>query len=147
MAANISSTLLCEQILQNAADAVIYADRTGVIQLWNAGASAIFGYTAEEALGKSLDLIVPERQRQRHNEGYQKVMDTGVTRYGKELLAVPALRKDGTRISLEFSIVLVRDENGTPQGVAAIMREVTARRQQEQELRQRLAALEAKDKG
>jgi len=106
----------------------------------------MFGYTAEEALGKNLDLIIPERQRQRHWEGYEKVMATGETRYGKELLAVPALHKDGTRISLEFSIVLVRDDTGSPQGVAAIMRDVTTRRQQEQEMKQRLAALETKGK-
>jgi PAS domain S-box-containing protein len=145
MAANISSQLY-EQIIQNAPDAIVYADRAGIIQLWNAGAEVMFGFTAKEALGKSLDLIVPERQRQRHNEGYLRVMDTGVTRYGKELLAVPALRKDGTRISLEFSIALVRDDNGTLQGVAAIMRDVTTRRQQEQELKQKLAALEVKGK-
>lgn len=145
MASNISPKL-SEQIIQNAQDAIIYADRAGLIQLWNAGAEAIFGYTAKETLGKNLDLIVPERQRQRHLEGYEKVMATGVTRYGKELLAVPALRKDGTRISLEFSIVLVRDDTGAPQGVAAIMRDVTARRQQEQEMKQRLAALEARGK-
>lgn len=135
---------LCEQIVRNASEAIVYADRAGTIQLWNTGAEAMFGYTAEEVLGENLAVIIPERQRQRHWDGYEKVMATGETRYGKELLAVPALRKDGTRISLEFSIVLVRDDTGSPQGVAAIMREVTARRQQEQEMKQRLAALETK---
>jgi PAS domain S-box-containing protein len=145
MASDISPQL-SEQIVRNAQEAIIYADRAGLIQLWNTGAEAMFGYTAEETLGKNLDLIIPERQRQRHWDGYEKVMATGETRYGKELLAVPALHKNGTRISLEFSIVLVRDETGSPQGVAAIMREVTVRRQQEQEVKQRLAALEAKVK-
>ncbi len=145
MASNISPKL-SEQIVQNAQEAIIYADRAGIIQLWNTGAEVMFGFTAEEALGKNLDLIIPERQRQRHWDGYERVMATGETRYGKELLAVPALHKNGTRISLEFSIVLVRDETGSPQGVAAIMRDVTARRQQEQEVKQRLAALEAKGK-
>ena len=143
MTSNIPAKL-CDHIVQNAQEAIIYADRAGIIQLWNTGAEAMFGYAAEEALGKNLDLIIPERQRQRHWDGYEKVMATGETRYGKELLAVPALRRDGTRISLEFSIVLVRDDAGSPQGVAAIMRDVTARRQQEQEIKQRLASLEAK---
>jgi len=142
MAANTPAQLY-EHIVTNAHEAIIYADRDGAIQLWNAGAESMFGYSAEEALGKSLDLIVPDRQRQRHWEGYEKVMATGETRYGKELLAVPALRKDGTRISLEFSIVLVRDTVGSPLGIAAIMREVTARRQHEKALQERIAALEA----
>ena len=135
---------LAERILDQVADAVICTNHSGAIVRWNPACTGLFGYSAEEALGKNLDLIIPERQRQRHWDGYEKVMETGVTRYGKELLAVPALRKDGTRISLEFSIVLVRDDAGSPQGVAAIMRDVTARRQQEQEIKQRLASLEAK---
>lgn len=135
---------LCQQIVENAPEAIIFADREGKIQLWNAGASTIFGYSADEALGQNLDLIIPERQRKRHWEGYEKVMETGVTRYGAELLSVPAMRKDGTRISLEFSVVLVRDEAGKPTGVAAIMRDVTARWLQERATKERLAALEQK---
>jgi PAS domain S-box-containing protein len=138
---------LCQQIVENAPEAIIFADREGKIRLWNAGAVAIFGYSADEALGQSLDLIIPERQRQRHWEGYEKVMATGVTRYGAELLSVPAMRKDGTRISLEFSVVLVRDEAGKPTGVAAIMRDITARWLQERTMKERLAALEAKTTG
>jgi PAS domain S-box-containing protein len=136
--------LLCQQIVNDAPEAIIFADREGVIRLWNKGAEAMFGYSTQEAVGQNLDLIIPERQRGRHWEGYRKVMASGVTRYGKELLAVPAMRKDGTRISLEFSIVLLRDEVGQPRGVAAIMRDVTARWQQDRALRERLAALEAK---
>jgi PAS domain S-box-containing protein len=135
---------LCQQIVENSPDAIISADRDGTIRLWNTAAEAMFGYRAEEAIGKSLDLIIPERLRGRHWEGYHKVMATGVTRYGKELLAVPAVRKDGTRISLEFSIVLLRDEGGAPAGTAAIIRDVTARWQQEKALKERLAALEAR---
>lgn len=138
---------LCQRIVEDTPDAIIFADREGLIRLWNAGAEAIFGHTPEEALGQSLDLIIPERQRARHWEGYYKVMETGVTRYGHgELLAVPAIRKDGTRISLEFSILLVRDEAGKVLGAVAILRDVTARWQQDRELRQRLAALEAQVK-
>jgi PAS domain S-box-containing protein len=137
---------LCQQIVNDAPEAIIFADRDGIIRLWNNGAEAMFGYSAQEALGQNLDLIIPERQRGRHWEGYHKVMATGVTRYGKELLAVPAVRKDGTRISLEFSIVLLRDEAGQPLGVAAIMRDVTTRWQQDRALKERLTALEAKQK-
>jgi len=135
---------LCRQIVEGTQEAIIFADRAGIIHLWNAGAETIFGYSTEEAIGQSLDLIIPERQRGRHWEGYRKVMATGVTRYGTELLAVPAVRKDGTRISLEFTIVLLRDDTGQPMGTAALIREVTARWQQERALKERLAALETK---
>ena len=133
---------LCQQIVEGTQEAIIFADQDGLIRLWNAGAEAMFGYSTAEAVGQSLDLIIPERQRGRHWEGYRKVMATGVTRYGKELLAVPAVRKDGTRISLEFTIVLVRDGAGRLVGTAALMRDVTARWQQERALKERLAALE-----
>jgi len=134
---------LCQQIVEGTQEAIIFADRDGKIRLWNAGAEALFGYQAEEAMGHGLDLIIPERLRGRHWEGYHKVIGTGVTRYGKELLAVPAVRKDGTRISLEFSVVLLRDEAGEPLGIAALIRDVTARWQEEKALKERLAALEA----
>lgn len=133
---------LYQQIVENSPEAIIFADHEGKIHLWNAGASTIFGYSADEALGQSLDLIIPERQRRRHWEGYTKVMETGVTRYGSELLSVPAMRKDGARISLEFSVVLVRDDTGKPTGVAAIIRDVTERWQQERDLKARLVTLE-----
>ncbi|HXG20386.1 MAG TPA: PAS domain S-box protein [Methylomirabilota bacterium] len=136
---------LSQHIVHKAPEAIIFADQQGVIRLWNEGATAIFGYSVEEAVGQNLDLIIPERHRGRHWEGYRRVMETGVTRYGAaDLLAVPALRKDGTRISLEFSIVLVRDEQDRLRGIAAIMRDVTKRWQQERERQARLAALEAK---
>jgi PAS domain S-box-containing protein len=135
---------LCQRIVEDAPDVIIFADREGVIRLWNAGAQAVFGYQPEEALGKTLDLIVPERLRERHWEGFRRVMATGVTRYGREeLLAVPAVGKDGGRISVEFSIVMLRDAAGEPLGIAAILRDVTQRWQEQQQLRKRLAALEA----
>ena len=133
---------LCRQLVAEAEDAIIFADRAGVIALWNRGAEAMFGYPAEEALGQPLDLIIPERLRARHSQGYQQVMATGVTRYGKELLAVPAVRKDGSRLSLKFTITLLRDDRGELLGAAAIIRDVTARWQQEKALRERLAALQ-----
>jgi PAS domain S-box-containing protein len=135
---------LCQSIIEQTQFAVIFSDNDGVIRLWNAGAEAMFGYKSEEAVGQSLDLIVPERQRARHWEGYNRVMATGITKYGREMLAVPAMRKDGTRISIEFTVVLLHAPAGEMLGVAAIMQDVTARWQQQKQLRERLAALEAK---
>lgn len=134
---------LCGQIVQNAQDAIVFADRDGIIRLWNSGAEAMFGYRAEEAVGQTLDLIIPERLRARHWEGYRKVMSTGVTRYGREVLKVPGVRKDGTRVSLEFTVILLHDGTGQLLGPAAILRDVTVRWEQEKAMRERLAALEA----
>jgi len=135
---------LCQNIVEQTQFAVIFSNPEGVIELWNAGAEAMFGYRAEEAVGRSLDIIVPERQRARHWEGYAKVMASGITKYGREMLAVPAMRKDGTRISIEFTIVLPRSAAGEILGAAAIMQDVTARWQKQKQLKERLAALEVK---
>jgi PAS domain S-box-containing protein len=113
--------------------AILYADRDGIVRIWNAGAEAMFGFTAEEIVGQSMDLIIPEKQRPRHWEGWKRVMRSGVTKYGRDPLAVPALRKDGSRISIEFHIVLLRD------GAAAIVHDVSAQYLREKELKTRLA--------
>ena len=135
---------LCRRIVENSPMAILFADREGKIRLWNSGAETIFGYTEKEALGQSLDLIVPERQRQRHWEGWDTVMASGVTKYGRDPLAVPAMRKDGSRISIEFNVVLVRADGGELAGVAAMVQDVTARWQKQKEMNARLAALEAR---
>ncbi|HYB74122.1 MAG TPA: PAS domain S-box protein [Candidatus Sulfotelmatobacter sp.] len=141
----LTTEWLSRRIVEEAPDAIIFSDREGTIRLWNAGAEAVFGWRAEEALGQTLDLIIPEKQRARHWEGYRAVMATGTTRYGRgELLRVPALRKDGRRISVEFSILLPRDAAGEVLGAAAILRDVTERWEQDRALRQRLAALEGR---
>ena len=137
---------LSRQIVDKAADAIIFADAEGIIRLWNAGAEAIFGYPAAEALGQSLDFIVPEKLRKRHWEGYRKVMATGKTKYGKETLAVPAITKDDKRISIEFTIVLVSNDQGEPLGTAAIIRDVTERFLKHKELKKRLAEMEEREK-
>ena len=125
-------------------DAIIFADKDGRVRLWNAGAEAMFGYGAAEMEGRNLDLIIPEALRDRHNEGYRRVMAAGKSKYAAELLAVPGLRKDGARISLEFTITLIKDDRGEVLGAAAILRDVTARWQREQERKKRLAELEAR---
>lgn len=134
---------LYQRIVEDSPIAILFADREGKIRFWNAGAEALFGYKAEETLGQSMDLIIPERQRARHWEGWEKVMATGVTRYGHDVLAVPALRKDGTRISIEFYILLLRSPAGEILGAAAFLQDVTARWQQQKEMKARLAALKA----
>ncbi len=136
---------LCRRLVMESRDAIIFADRDGVIRLWNIGAEAMFGYRAAEMEGRTLDRIIPETLRARHNDGYRRVMAEGRSRYAAELLAVPGLRKDGGRISLEFTITLVKDDGGEVLGAAAIMRDVTARWQRDQELKKRLAALTAGD--
>jgi PAS domain S-box-containing protein len=135
---------LYQRIVEDSPIAILYADREGKIRFWNRGAEAMFGYGASEALGQSLDLIVPEKQRPRHWEGWDRVMETGVTKYGSDPLAVPAMKKDGSRISIEFNILLLRAEGEGLAGAAAMIQDVTARWQQQKELRARLAALEAK---
>jgi PAS domain S-box-containing protein len=112
-------------------DAVLVADREGAIRYWNAGAERVFGIPASEALARSLDLIIPERQRARHWEGWGRVVASGVTQYGERLLSVPALRADGKRISVEFSVALIRDARGGVEGVAAVLRDVTERWERE----------------
>lgn len=115
-------------LVERAPDAVIYADAEGRVRYWNAGAERIFGFAESEALGRSLDLIIPENLRKRHWDGYAETMRTGKTRYGAgDVLAVPALRKDGTRISVEFTIVPFADAGGRMSGIAAILRDVTQR--------------------
>lgn len=133
---------LCRQLVQACNDAIIHSDREGTIRLWNRGAEQMLGFSAEEAIGQSLDIFIPENQRARHWEGYFKVMETGLTRYAKELLAAPAIRKDGTRISTEFSMTIIRDAAGEIAGTSAVMRDVTARWQKEKALKTRLAELE-----
>ncbi|MDO9068531.1 MAG: PAS domain S-box protein [Deltaproteobacteria bacterium] len=139
---NLSFSWLSEQIVRENSDAIMFSDKEGNIRLWNKGAEAMFGYSAAEAEGKSLDIIIPENLRGKHWEGYHKVMASGVTRYGSELLAVPGIRKDGTRLSLEFSMVIVKGEDGTILGTGAVIRDITARFQREKALKDRLKALE-----
>jgi PAS domain S-box-containing protein len=144
MNSTITHSWLCDRIVEDSQAGIIFADEGGIIRLWNSGAEAMFGYTAAEAIGQSMEMIIPEKHRARHDEGYARVMQTGITKYGRDALAVPALRKDGTRISIEFTIVLVRSAQRGVIGAAAIVQDVTARWERDKALRARLAALENK---
>lgn len=127
-------------LLSTRSDAFIAADRDGVIRFWNPGAERIFGYAAAEATGRSLDIIIPERLRARHWDGYAQVITTGHSRYGEgDLLSVPALRKDGATISVEFTIVPLKDDAGAMIGMVAIMRDVSARFEEMRALQRKLA--------
>src|SRR5262245_57860858 len=127
------------KLVDEAADGILIADEDGIVRFWNPGATRIFGFTSQEAVGQSLDIIIPAALRERHWHGYAETIRTGQTRYGAgDLLAVPALRKDGTRISVEFSIVLFRDGAGRMTGMGAIMRDVTQRFEELKALRKAL---------
>ena len=129
------------RLVAGLSEALIYADAEGVIRRWNRGATRIFGFSDTEALGHSLDIIIPEGLQTRHWQGYRATMQTGKSRYGDgQLLSVPAMRKDGTRISVEFTIVPFTDNTGRITGIAAIIRDVTARFEELRTLRRELAA-------
>jgi len=132
----------CREIIMQGADSVMATDREGIIRLWNPASERIFGFSSEEAIGSSLDIIIPEQFRKRHWDGFYQVMATGRSSYGAKLLAVPAMRRDGSRISIEFSITLIHDPAGNLAGIASVVRDATSRWEKEQELRQRLATLE-----
>ena len=137
-----------ETVIRTISDAVVYADAEGIIRFWNAGAERIFGFAAAEAVGQSLDIIIPVNLRARHWDGFRRVMATGESRYGEgDLLSVPGLRKDGTRISLEFTIAALRDGAGRMQGVAAVLRDVTPRFEELRQLRKTVGALQEELRG
>ena len=132
-----------EQLANVIGDGVVISDAKGDIVFWNLAAERIFGYTASEALGKSLDIITPERFRARHWDGYKKSMETGKTRYGSSLLTVPALHKEDKALSIAFTVAMLTDENGRVEGIAAVVRDDTERFTEQRALKKRIAELEA----
>jgi PAS domain S-box-containing protein len=133
----------CQQIIAGIGDAVIVSDAGGAIILWNAAAERMFGYTETEALGNSLDLITPERLRARHWEGYHKSMATGITKYGNDLLRVPAVHKDGRAMSIAFTVAMLFTPEQKVSAIVAVIRDETARFNEDRALKKRLAELEA----
>ena len=137
----IDPAQFADRLVFGISDAIVYADAEGLIRLWNHGASRIFGFAEAEALGRSLDIIIPAALRERHWQGFRATMRTGQSRYGDgQVLSVPAVRKDGARISVEFIIVPFTDDAGQTIGIAAIMRDVTTRFEELRTLRRQLAA-------
>jgi PAS domain S-box-containing protein len=136
------SDTLAKAILSTSSDAIVAADKDGIIQFWSPGAERIFGHASGTAIGQSLDIIIPERLRKRHWDGFCHVIQGGESRYGQgDLLSVPAMRKDGAVVSIEFTIVPLRDEVGGLIGLAAIMRDVSKRFEEMRALRQKLNAV------
>ena len=138
----MTSKINFKDLVHSFGDGVVISDGAGTIIYWNPSAERIFGFTELEAVGQNLDLIVPERLRQRHNEGYDHSMETGTTRYGDKLLTVPALHKSGKPISIAFTVTMLFDENHKACGVAAVIRDDTARFTEERALKKRVAELE-----
>ncbi|MCZ6551230.1 MAG: PAS domain-containing protein [candidate division NC10 bacterium] len=131
-----------ERIVRGAADAIVVAGADGKIQLWNPGAERMFGFTETEALGESLDLIVPEKYRERHWVGFREVMRTSQTHYGDQVLRVPAMKKDGSRVSIAFTVGLLKGGDGQVEEIFAIMRDETEAFTTQKALRDRVKELE-----
>ena len=139
----MKTTVDCQQIIAGIGDAVIVSDASGAIILWNAAAERMFGYSEAEALGNSLDLITPERLRARHWEGYHKSMATGTTKYGNDLLRVPATHKDGRAMSIAFTVAMLFTPEQKVSAIVAVIRDETARFNEDRALKKRLTELEA----
>jgi len=138
-------TLDFKTLVSQLGEAVIISDRDENILFWNASAGRIFGFTPDEALGKTLSIITPERFRERHSKGYFHTIQTGQTKYGHTLLRVPAVHKDGRSISIAFSVSMLFDEQKQAIAIAAIIRDETERFQEERQLKAKLAAYESSD--
>lgn len=133
-----------QQLINAVGDAIVVCDASGAIILWNPGAERIFGFTEREAIGQSLDLIIPERLRKRHWDGYHKSMETGQTRYGNDLLKVPAVHKDGRKLSIAFTVAMLYSPDKKVSAIASVIRDETSRFEEERALRSRIAELESK---
>jgi PAS domain S-box-containing protein len=140
---NMNTSIDCQQLVAAVGDAIIAADASGAITLWNPGAARMFGYTESEALGQSLDLITPERLRNRHWEGYHKSMATGTTKYGNDLLRVPAVDKDGRAMSIAFTVAMLFGPDQKVGAIVAVIRDETSRFAEERALKKRVTELEA----
>ena len=130
------------QLVEAIGDAIVVSDASGVINVWNPAAERLFGFTQAEALGNSLDLIIPERLRERHWAGYRKTMASGETRYAHDLLRVPAVHKDGRTLSIAFTVGLLFGPQRGVIGIVAVIRDETTRFAEERNLRKRIAELE-----
>jgi PAS domain S-box-containing protein len=132
-----------DKLLAAVGDALVVTDASGAIVLWNAGAERMFGFSAAEAMGQSMDIFIPERLRKRHWDGYHETMRTGHTKYGTDVLRVPAVDKAGRQLSIAFTVAMLNDAAGQPEAVVAVIRDETARFQEDRRQRARIAELEA----
>ncbi len=137
------TTLDLHALIAAIGDAVVVCDKDGLITLWNPGAERMFGFSETEALGASLDIIIPERMRKRHWDGYHHTMATGITKYGSDVLRVPAIGKGGRQLSIAFTVAMLLGADGNVSGIASVMRDETEQFQKNREMRKRLAELES----
>jgi len=134
--------IIGDAILSARADAIVAADREGAIRFWNPGAERMFGFTRAEAIGQSLDIIIPTRLQKRHWDGYRRVMESGESRYGQaDVLAVPGIAKDGRELSIEFTIIPLREESRGVIGLAAVLRDVTERFNETRALKRKIVEM------
>jgi PAS domain S-box-containing protein len=140
----MSAVIDFDRLVAAIGDAIVVTDASGAITLWNPAAERMFGFSQSEALGQSLDLIIPDRLRKRHWDGYHRTMLTGQTRYGTDLLKVPAAHKDGRALSIAFTVAMLHSADGKPTAIAAVIRDETSRFNEERRLRRRLADLEGR---
>ena len=137
------STIDFKQLVAAVGDAIVASDASGAMTLWNPAAERMFGFTEQEALGQSLDLIIPQRQQQRHWDGYHKTMETGVTKYGNDVLRVPAVHKDGHTLSIAFTVALLHAPDGKVSAIVAVIRDESSRFAEDRVMRKRLTELES----
>jgi PAS domain S-box-containing protein len=131
-----------KKLVESVGDAVMACDASGAITLWNPACERMFGFTPLDAMGKSLDLIIPQRQQQRHWDGYHKTMQTGITKYGHDVLRVPAVHKDGHTLSIAFTVSMLHSPDGKVSHIVAVVRDESARFAEDRNLRKRLMELE-----
>ncbi len=122
----VADDILLADVVRQLADAIVICDTAGLIIYWNPAAARLFGWSADEVVGETLDLIIPEQFRERHWTGWNKAMSTGTTSYGERVLEVPATRRDGTRISIAFTVTLIRQGDiSQPTAIVAVIRDQT----------------------
>ena len=129
-------------VVDGVGDGIMAADAQGLITLWNPACTRLFGFTEAEALGKSLDLIIPQRQQKPHWEGYDKTMETGITKYGNDVLRVPAVHKDGHTLSIAFTVSMLHNADGSVSAIVAVIRDESVKFAQERALKKRITELE-----
>jgi PAS domain S-box-containing protein len=132
-----------KMLVQAVGDAVMACDASGAITLWNPSCERMFGFTPQDAMGKSLDIIIPQRQQQRHWDGYHQTMKTGITKYGNDVLRVPAVHKDGHTLSIAFTVSMLHTPDGKVSQIVAVVRDESARFAEDRNLRKRLMELES----
>ena len=139
----MSTTVDLQDLVAAVGDAVMVCDAEGAILLWNPACERMFGHSAAEVLGKTMDMIIPERLRKRHWDGYHQTMATGVTKYGTDVLRVPAVDKHGRALSIAFTVAMLHTPDGKVSAIASVIRDETSRFNDDRALRKRLAELEA----